>query len=701
MGGVDTGARIAFTADGETLRVRDLIEGKEMVVEADREIDPVPALTDLFVFPVDRAVSFETESIHLPSHSMVRVRDGEGKFLGNLLEPTEYPTRDYLFDVTGNVRTYVRVEDRAFAASGRNQDDSFTVEFDEPTTVTVGSRSLHTRPEATIVVPDEPTAAMEAVSHLGSSIKEFSAERSWPTLRGHPPRIRRGDRLEIPDLIQRPETGIRIEVPPEYPDVYRVAPLAFYLGASVDPGDAAELHLENGYIEPLRSPGRSLSETVEELLKRCLLLDSLVRIGGYIPSRRLEYEELGPDLPFYPPNLYDATLSEQLLEYLEVERSVLEPYFPTWSTTAVLRPDPADVELLPYLAHTLSPIRVCDSPGDSKNGEKTAGTVPYGWPDGRIPDSPTDASTLAVTAETLPSNAALLNVETYENAFDLPPVPPGEAAVALVTDSPERGRRWREQLRGLSDGDVGIGAIEVVVRPDCDRFRALFAGRYDGVYASLPVVGDEIVCDDGGMRLERIGAVGARFVAFEAGPSVEQSASVVRNGAVTAAVIDGPVSDDRLREFLELLGIGLSLETSSRLVLSEGPIQIRFVGDPGHQMTINKDGTPPQIVEVDPVEVDRHRVATESFLTVRHRPGQEKRFNTNWADDRSHLTGTRRSDHSLVSTDDLLEIATLDDSVIATPDMVTADPERFTEKDVRRTVRRSRWKGSDREVPET
>lgn len=690
MGGLDTEARIAFTADGETLRVRDLIEGKEMVVEADREIDPVPALTDLFVFPVDRAVSFETESIHLLSHSMVRVRDGEGEFLGNLLEPTEYPTRDYLFDVTGNVRTYVRVEDRAFAASGRNQDGSFTVEFDEPTTVTVGSRSLHTRPEATIVVPDEPTAAMEAVSHLGSSIKEFSAERSWPTLRGHPPRIRRGDRLEIPDLIQRPETGIRIEVPPEYPDVYRVAPLAFYLGASVDPGDAAELHLENGYIEPLRSPDRSLSETVEELLKRCLLLDSLVRIEGYIPSRRLEYEELGPDLPFYPPNLYDATLSEQLLEYLEVDRSVLEPYYPNWSTTAVLRPDPADVELLPYLAHTLSPVRVCDSPGDSKNGEKTAGTVPYGWPDGRIPDSPTDASTLAVTAETLPSNAALLNVETYENAFDLPPVPPGEAAVALVTDSPERGRRWREQLRGLSDGDVGIGAIEVVVRPDCDRFRALFDGSYDVVYVSAPMEGSDIACADGFVTLGKIENVESRFVAFESGPSVEQSATVVRNGAVAAAVIEDTVSYARLRQFLELLGLGLSLGTSSRLVFSDGPNQVQLVGEPGHQVAMNKDATALYTIDIDPVGPDRHRVTTSGFLSVRHRAGEVQQFDINCMDDRAHLLGTRRNDHPLITRDELLQLTAFDDSVIATPDMVTADPERFTEEDVKREVRRSR-----------
>ncbi|UWG50079.1 Uncharacterized protein AArcCO_0759 [Halalkaliarchaeum sp. AArc-CO] len=700
MGGVDTGTRIAFTADGETLRVRDLIEGKEMVVEADREIDPVPALTDLFVFPVDRAVSFETESIHLPSHSMVRVRDGGGEFLGNLLETAEYPTEDYLFDVTGNVRTYIRVEDIAFSASGRNEDDSLTVEFEDLITVTVGSRSLHTQPEATLVVPDDPAAAMEAISHLGSSIKEFSAERSWPTLRGHPPRFRRGDTLEIPDSIHRPDTGIRIEIPPTFSDVYRIAPLAFYLGATVEPGDDAALHLENGYTEPLRSSGRTLSETVEELLKRCFLLDSIVRTEGYIPSCRYEYEELGPDLSFYPPNLYDATLSTQLIEYLEVERSVLEPYYPTWSTTAVLRPDPSDVELLPYLAHTLSPIRVSEHFADGSDEEGNGRTVPYGWPGGQVPNF-TDGETVpSLTPEMLPSTAAILNVQTYENAFELPPATPGDGAVALVTDSPDRSQRWREQLSSLTEGTVGLGKIDILLRPERDSLRTLFSGRYDGVYVALPLEEDEIVCANGGVSLDRIRDVDARFVAFEAG-SMENAQSVVRNGAVAATVVDGPVSGDRLREFLELLGIGLSIGKSTELAFSEEPIQVRFVGDPGHQMSVNKDGTPPHVVELDPVEIDHHRVTTHSFLSVRHRAGEELKFHAEYLGERSQLLGVRCSDYRSKSAEEVLELAAFGDSILETLGKTVVDPERFTEKDIRRAVRRSRWKESDREIPET
>ncbi|MEF8781271.1 MAG: hypothetical protein V5A46_11395 [Haloferacaceae archaeon] len=686
-----TGARIGFAPEVTVLGITDLLEREELLLEADREVELSPALTDLFPFPVDRAVSFDAGRIRFPAHSVVGLRDGEGEFVESMLEPTEYGAGTYLFDVTANVRTYVRVEDAAFSASGRNEDDSFVAEFEEPTRVTVGSRSLHTRPEATILVPDEPTAAMEAVSHLGSSIKEFSAERSWPTLRGHPPRLRRGERLAVPDWIDRPQTGVRIAVPPEYPDLYRVAPLAFYLGATVEPGDRAELRLENGYAESLSTAERSLAETVEDLLKRCLLLDSLVRTEGYIPSKRYEYRELGPELPFYPPNLSDASLSAQLMEYLEVKRSVLEPYYPDWSPTAVLRPGPADVELLPYLAHGLSPVRVSEESGGATRPEKT---VPYGYADGLAPAA-SSGGTPPATPETLPPSAALLSVEPYETAFDRPPAAPGEAAVALVADSPERKRRWDEGLDGLADGDVAVGEVETVARPDCERFRRLFDGEYDLVYVGLEGDRDEVSCADGAVRLAELGGAKPRIAVFESGPSVAGVAPAVRGGGVAGAVVDRRVPVDRLREFLEALSVGLPLAASARLTAVDGGGTARYVGDPGSQLAHAPNRTPTHVVEVEPIEPDRYALTTHTEIAAANRLGGEHGILRDWADDRNHLAGTSRDDHRPLTAAELLEEGNLEDMAIRTPDGLAVAPGSFTEDDVSRLVRQSRWSRSD------
>ena len=40
----------------------------------------------------------------------------------------------------------------------------------------------------------------------------------------------------MPDVVDAPDTGITIEVPPEYGAIYTVAPLAYYLGATVEAG---------------------------------------------------------------------------------------------------------------------------------------------------------------------------------------------------------------------------------------------------------------------------------------------------------------------------------------------------------------------------------------------------------------------------------------------------------------------------------
>ncbi|WP_233127239.1 hypothetical protein [Halorubrum sp. SD612] len=359
--------RVAFEIDGTTLTVRDVIEGNRLPLHVDREPNLSPALPELFPSPVDNAVSFEAESLAIPEYSTVVVRDGGGEFVARPNESIQLPRDSYCIEITGATKAIVRVDDADLAVSQIKGPDPVEVSVDRPTTVSVGARSLHSRPEATITVPDEPAAIAEAVSVLGSSIREFSAERSWPTLRGHPPRIRRGESLDIPSPLTVPDTGIEVAVRPTYADVYRLSTLAYYLGARMTIGETPAIRLDNGYTEPLPTDGRRLERRAEELLRTWFFLDTLVRTDGYTISEREGYEQVGPLLPFYPPNLADRSTSERLMEYLEVDPGSVEPQTPPWATEAVLRPTPAAAELLPHLAHVLAPVRVSQSADPSKS----------------------------------------------------------------------------------------------------------------------------------------------------------------------------------------------------------------------------------------------------------------------------------------------------------------------------------------------
>ncbi len=457
---------MGFEVDGETLRVRDELEGAELRLVLDREVDPQSALTELFPFPVDDAVSFEASSFSVPDYSSVRVRSDDGEFIARLDDPMELPRGSYCFDVSGATKTFVRVVDVGPSTTGTVESGPVDVEFDRPVTVSVGARSRHTRPEATITVPDDPTALAEAVSVLGSSIKEFSPERSWPTLRGYPPRIERGDELRIPSPLTRPDTGVEVVVRPEYADVYRLSTLSYYLGARMVVGDAPAVRLDTGYVEPLPTDGVALEARAEELLRTWFFLDTLARTDGYVPSDRYEYEQVGPELPFYPPNLADLSMSERLMEYLEVDPETVAPYMPDWPTEAVLRPGPAGAELLPHLAHVLAPVRVRGAAEpDDPEAPAALATSPWLSPANEVP-SPDD--------DPLPAGTSVSTPASYENRLQRETTARGEVRVVALVGSPDRAATVR---RALSDPAVpeGVGEWTVIDRPDAATAAAVLA----------------------------------------------------------------------------------------------------------------------------------------------------------------------------------------------------------------------------------
>ncbi|GAB6877837.1 hypothetical protein JCM17823_01110 [Halorubrum gandharaense] len=592
MNRTDRVDRVGFTgADGE-LRVTDRIENETLVVGVDGTPAPEPALTDVFPFPVDGAVSVETSSLTFENVASLRLRDEHGDMVATLIDPATFPRDTYCLEVSGTMKLYVRVRDAAMDAEGISGPEPARITFDESTVVTVGARSRHTRPEATITVPDDPESLMAAVSVLGSSIKEFSAERSWPTLRGYPPRFERGDELRVPDRLSVPETGVRITVPATYADVYRVAPLAFYLGARVEPGDPA-LHLDGGYVERLPTEGAELERRVETLVGQFLLLDSLVRMEGYAPSERREYGALAPQLPFYPPTLYDRSIPEQLLEYLEIDAAKTAPYVPTPPVRAQLRPDPADIELLPHLVHGLAAIRVAcpSSPRtptrDAMPGEETVGGV-LGVPAG-IHAVTGGGSDVVTDLSTAPNRTALLTPATYENRLARSLPTEGEAVVHVLVDDDERARATR---RAVATVDAASDpTVTVVSEPTvADVEASLSDPGVDACHVALPVQDGRIRCGDGLFDPSGIELVGPALVTLGARTDAALGGTLVDAGALLATFLDEPTEPDTLRAFTRLLGAGVTVAESLQLSGIAQSTRVRHVGDPTHRIASPKRG---------------------------------------------------------------------------------------------------------------
>ncbi|WP_066415633.1 hypothetical protein [Halorubrum aethiopicum] len=714
MTGSDDGRRVTFETAGETLYVRDALEGERLALRFDREPDPRPALVDLFALPVDRAVSFEAESVSIPKYATVSVRESGGEFVAELTDDLTLPRGSYCLDVVGVTKAFVRAVDVEVSATGMADGGAVEVAFDRPTTVTVGGRSLHTRPEATMTVPDDPEALMRAVSTLGSSIAEASPERSWPTLRGYPPRIARGDELEIPASLATPDSGVEIAVPATYADVYRVAPLAYYLGATVVAGADPELRLERGFVEPLPNEGAALERRTADLLGTTLFLDSLARTEGYVPSDRYEYDRIGGELPFYPPNLADRSMSDRLMEYLEVDRETVEPYLPDRATTAVLRPGPAGMELLGHLAHLLAPIRVrgsstadgCarvdfqdrvdshDRARSREGGESPGSGAPIAA--AIASDLPLSSGTPSPDNAPFPSGAAALSVAAYENALARSRPTKGDLRAAFLADSDDRVRAFERAMTEPEPPD-GIDAWEVLDRPTREAARDLLADPDVGLcLCSLPTDGSRIACSDGVLDLADLDRV-PTTTAFERARRVAPAASAVAAGSHGAIAVDGVLGPERVRTLVGLLATATPLASSVALARVREVADVRLAGDPSTVAVTPEQGGTPGLVRVRSLSETAHAVAWRSLPSVEARPGSEYHPFFEWADTLPELVGAEREGSRPISTAEVLDLVPEPDSVVDLNGAIVFERDGITADDVRRSARRALAEGSSGE----
>ncbi|TKX83872.1 caspase family protein, partial [Halorubrum sp. SS5] len=91
------------------------------------------------------------------------------------------------------------------------------------------------------------------------------------------------------------------------------------------------------------------------VLRQSFHMDCLARTEGFYPVDLHERETTGLDLDW--GRLYDLPLAERLGEYLDVPFEAVEPELPQWTLTTDVRPDPENVEMLPFVAGELSIVR--------------------------------------------------------------------------------------------------------------------------------------------------------------------------------------------------------------------------------------------------------------------------------------------------------------------------------------------------------
>ena len=406
---------------------------------------------------------------------------------------------------------------------------------------------------------------MRAVSALPSSLKTITVERSYPTLRGHPPEIELGETFHVPEGLTAPDSGVRIEVPPQLCYVYPVAPLAFYLGAEVVPGSVPRLVGEDGLSYRLDGP-EGFEQRVAQTLKQTLLFDCVARTEGFYAVNLAEREAVDASVDLDWAALYDRSLSARLDAYLSVPYERIADAVPEWKTAGYLAPEPGNAELLPYLLDDLATIRTptgepttaeqvqTDSlfdfarASDESPESLAADRVRSGFvrsagtrarvPEGPLPElvdpAPTDAFETVWADDGVPVGATKASVSGYRNGLEHTPAE--EIGVTVVVN--DEGMADEGDVAGEVYGDDAEFPFDLRVYRNLttDRLKAVLETEREFLHYVGHIEPDGFECSDGRLDARDLEFVGVDAFFLNGCASYDQGVALLDSGAVGGVV---------------------------------------------------------------------------------------------------------------------------------------------------------------------
>ncbi len=667
------------TTDPTGLEIADPIEQRRLHVRTEAPVSPRPVDAAGFCFPVDTACAIETESMVVDQRYYVSIHDEDGRSKDDLEANGRYTLdgQTRFVSLSGPIKLYCRVDTTGTIEVGLN---SIHFTFDEQTTVVVGGRSLHEKPAGTIQTPPDCESMMQAVSALSSALKTDSPERTWPTLRGHPPLIEQGTTLEIPETIEPFDSPLRIEVSPNYRDLYAATPLAFYLGATVCPRAESGATLVTDSAEYELGVGCRLEDDVAKTLKHLFFLDCLVRTEGIYHYEVYERNALESKLPFDFETVYEASLSEQLERYFAVPYELTEPHLPRWPLTAYVPATPDGVEVLPFVLDQLGVVREPRGANDTHTHTqpatappqfvRSAGTnrspvfPPHENDDPLSVVEPTikdDAVEHAWFASHAPRGASKATVEAYHNQLSRGPRNDAIEILLVCND-----------VRMLEEHDVldkTYGNRETLpfdIHSEFGVSTAQFGSLLtDGGYDFLHYIGhatpDGLECMDGTLDIKTLSSVDVGVFFLNACQSYEQGLALIEKGAfggiATLSDVVNELAMDAGEMIARLLNFGFPLRSTLEIAREATDIgdQYLIIGDGSTDIAQCDGGAP----GVDIVEAQ-----TESRCTYRAQLYSTKAFkigtltSPNIEEDTKRYLTPKTSPHKSISEQSVQEYLT-------------------------------------------
>lgn len=581
---------------------------------------------------VDGSVTGLTSELRFPEAAVTveRMPPSDWTLFLNEARPLHLEPDDYTVKIDAQIVVYLR-----FRGSGSIAWDEAAAEtvirFPEATSVAVGFRSSVHAPAETITVSPDPAGVATAITHLATGIETTTPDKSFPSLRRHPPAIDLGDRTDIPREVadRRRETGIVFHVPDDLESLFVIAPLAYYLQAAVraEPRDRARLVAPDVGLS-LELPSISqLQFAVAALLRRVFFLDCLVRNAGPY-SADLAERSLLDDISLDPDRTYAATPQERLAAYLNAAFDLIEDRLPEWHLTMYVAPRTVHVPTLSRHLDRLSLIFLPESTtlnrdefvkrsldGSHRSVAADGGTTTVEPLLPRLHDTQMHGW----MADGVPIDAFKALVESYDNRLGYLASDDYAKAIRVVLNDREMEGEQRS-VAAIYEQRARELSIDVRIERELDRdsLGAVFREPADFVHYIGHCTDAGLQCPDGYLSVSDLDACRAQTFFLNACGSYYQGVGLVEKGSVAGVVTLEPVLHGQATSvgttFAQLIVNGFSVERALQLarrqsIMSKGYVT---VGDGAHVLT-QADEKQPTTLLVTRTGTDRFRVITDTF----------------------------------------------------------------------------------------
>ncbi|WP_332897175.1 hypothetical protein [Haladaptatus sp. CMSO5] len=620
--------------DGGTgLEITDTIERKRYSLLSETPVTPAGIDTDEFVFPIDEATAIHTERLTLPTVVPVYVRNVAGEMVAEAehFADVELPDGEYSLELCAPMKIYLRARGPLTITSDAQQ---LHIEFDEPTEVLVGARSHHKQPAGTITTTEDPRDLMAAISTFGSALKVTNAERSYPTLRGHPPLVELGDELHIPENLVRPDTGVAIEVPPETGYIFCAAPLVYYLGAELVPGFDARIVTDTGFTYSLGDTPLEFEDTVEAVLKHVFFLDCITRTEGLYKLNLHERKEVEALVSLDFAELYDQPLTEQLEAYLSVPFDVVEPFLPEWKLTSHVSLSPTSVETLPFLVNDLAVVRTPQAEQVAHSDAQMA-LVDEFLRDGSFMRSSSAASAApssyvkpqaaqsleqAWVGEGAPLGASKTTAQAFHNRLARE-VSDGDIDITVVCNDPQMDEERDFVDRVYGSRSELLFDIELKHDLTIEELKTVLKTPTEFLHYIGHIDAEGFECADGKLDVSTLDNVGVDAFFLNACSSYDQGMALIEKGAIGGIVtLSDVINSGAVRigaTVARLLNGGFPLGTALKIAKDESIVggQYAVIGDGGLAVA-QADGGFPLLWTLNKMDgSDEYEVEMRTFPT--------------------------------------------------------------------------------------